>query len=318
ALFIILPLLIFSGHLACNSACITRILPVGSGPAGPVVSAEPFNASWYEGKVVLVGIGDSITNGFGASEEHGYFSLLAHNDDKFYPEMKGRDLNNVLPKLRSANYSQDYTISQQHIDYQVSAIPKMSDDIFGIIVITSGGNDLIHDYGRSPAADGAMYGCTYEQALVWTENLKQRQIQILEGVMAKFPGGCEIFFANIYDPTDGVGDPAKAGLPQWPDCMKVIAMANRNISDLSDRYDNVHLVDIHSAFLGHGIHCKDFWRDNYQKDDPNFWYYLNLEDPNPRGYDAIRRLFLLKMAEVLPWRLKLLNGNLSMSEDVLH
>ncbi len=28
------------------------------------------------------------------------------------------------------------------------------------------------------------------------------------------------------------------------------------------------------------------------------WYYTNLEDPNERGYDAIRRLFLIEMAKV--------------------
>jgi hypothetical protein len=31
----------------------------------------------------------------------------------------------------------------------------------------------------------------------------------------------------------------------------------------------------------------------------HYWYYFNLEDPNDRGYDALRRLFLLQMAEVL-------------------
>ncbi len=29
----------------------------------------------------------------------------------------------------------------------------------------------------------------------------------------------------------------------------------------------------------------------------HYWYYTNLEDPNERGYDAIRRLFLLEMME---------------------
>ena len=37
-------------------------------------------------------------------------------------------------------------------------------DTFGLVVITTGGNDLIHDYGRSPPREGAMYGATAEQA----------------------------------------------------------------------------------------------------------------------------------------------------------
>jgi hypothetical protein len=29
----------------------------------------------------------------------------------------------------------------------------------------------------------------------------------------------------------------------------------------------------------------------------HYWYATNLEDPNDRGYDAIRRLFLIEMAK---------------------
>ncbi|HUT13256.1 MAG TPA: hypothetical protein VMY42_22395 [Thermoguttaceae bacterium] len=32
-------------------------------------------------------------------------------------------------------------------------------------------------------------------------------------------------------------------------------------------------------------------------EDPHYWYAQNLEDPNVRGYDAIRRLFLIEMAK---------------------
>ena len=31
---------------------------------------------------------------------------------------------------------------------------------------------------------------------------------------------------------------------------------------------------------------------------PHYWYAENLEDPNVRGYDAIRRLFLIEIAKV--------------------
>lgn len=61
----------------------------------------------------------------------------------------------------------------------------------------------------------------------------------------------------------------------------------------------MHLVDIHSAFLGYGIHCIQPWRAHYRWGDPHYWYFENLEDPNERAYDAIRRLPLRRMAEVL-------------------
>jgi hypothetical protein len=35
---------------------------------------------------------------------------------------------------------------------------------------------------------------------------------------------------------------------------------------------------------------------HYDRKDPHYWYFINLEDPNERGYDALRRLFLNAMA----------------------
>jgi len=61
----------------------------------------------------------------------------------------------------------------------------------------------------------------------------------------------------------------------------------------------VHLVDVHKVMLGHGIHCRHHDNPNYHEDDPTYWYYFNLEDPNRRGYDAIRRAFLNAMIEAL-------------------
>jgi hypothetical protein len=139
-----------------------------------------------------------------------------------------------------------------------------------------------------------MYGCTEEQASRWKENFRGRLRGILDGVIAKFPGGCDIFLANIYDPTDGVGDieHAHLGLPPWPGGLKALPLFNDVIAGTCHSYANVHLVDFHAAFLGHGIHCRDRSNEHYRKEDPYYWYFDNLEDPNDRGYDAIRRLFL--------------------------
>jgi hypothetical protein len=50
-------------------------------------------------------------------------------------------------------------------------------------------------------------------------------------------------------------------------------------------------------FRGHGIHSAQFWSAHYDAKDPHYWYYVNLEDPNERGYDVIRRLFLIQIAK---------------------
>src|SRR5437870_13416324 len=95
-------------------------------------------------------------------------------------------------------------------------------DTFSVIVITTGGNDIIHQYGRAPPHEGAMYGASLEQAQPWIENFRERLELSVDQIEAKFPGGCCIFLANIYDPTDGVGNAVTAGLPRWPDGLSVL------------------------------------------------------------------------------------------------
>jgi hypothetical protein len=164
--------------------------------------------------------------------------------------------------------------------------------------MTTGGNDIIHLYGLAPPKEYAMYGATIEQAAPWIENFGARLDEMVLAVRRKFPGGCQIFLANIYDPTDGTGGYWLSPYPAWPDSVKILDAYNRKISECASRHDFVHLVDIHQAFLGHGFHCTKFWLPHYRVSDPRRWYNMNIEDPNDRGYDAIRRLFLLKMIEV--------------------
>lgn len=287
------------GYVGWRIYWVLQPRPMGSGPAGPTPDASRFEQPWRQGKVFVLALGDSITRGYGATRSSNYVSMVIRNDDEMYPDMKGLDLQAVLPQMESKNVAVDFTTTEDHLVRQLPKIETFGPDVFGIVLITSGGNDLIHDYGRSTPRDGAMYGCTIEQGRVWTAKVQDRLRQILQSVMARFPGGCEIFLANLYDPTDGVGDPQSFGLPRWPDSMRVLDEMNRCILTLCGEYPNVHLVDIHTPFLGHGIHCRDWWRKTYRLDDPTWWYSPNLEDPNVRGHDAIRRCFLEQMIQVL-------------------
>lgn len=281
-------------------ACARYQHPIGRGPAGPAIAPLAYERSWLTNPVVLLGIGDSMTAGFGASTGHSYFDMLGRNDDTRHPDMRGRDLWHVFPNFRRMNRSVSYTTSAEHLRDQLPKIYKFPPNTTGIVVITTGGNDLIHSYGLAKPRDGAMYGCTVEQTKVWKESFRERLLKILAETKSKFPGGCEIFLANIYDPTDGVGDIEKANivLPAWPDGMFALTSFNTVIAEVCAADPHVHLVDIHSLFLGHGIHCEDVNHPSYRKEDPGYWYFRNLEDPNDRGYDALRRAFLIEMSKV--------------------
>jgi hypothetical protein len=180
----------------------------------------------------------------------------------------------------------------QHLLHLQEKLDRQPADVFGLIVMTSGGNDLIHWYGRSPPHEGAMYGATLEQARPWIDNFESRLQEMFKITRDSFPGGCLMFIGDIYDPSDGLGDPESALLPAWPDVLAVHAAYNETIRRVAGRFDCVRVVPIHEEFLGHGIHCRQFWRTHYRSHDPHYWYAPNLEDPNERGYDAIRRVFL--------------------------
>jgi lysophospholipase L1-like esterase len=272
--------------------------PIGEGAAGPTVSPQEFGHVWTEKQILLVGLGDSVTAGFGARHGYSYFDRLVSNPSDEFPGMRGLCLRTVLPHLQYTNLAVSGSTSGQHIARQLPRLPVVDSNIVGLVVITSGGNDLIHNYGRTPPREEAMYGASWDQAAPWITNFEGRLERIVEQVTTHFPGGCHIFLANIFDPTDGVGDIQRAGLPPWKDGIKILAAYNDVIRKCCARHSSVHLVDIHGAFLGHGIHCTQFWSQHYDSKDPHYWYYVNLEDPNERGYDVIRRMFLIQLARI--------------------
>jgi lysophospholipase L1-like esterase len=271
--------------------------PVGSGAAGPVVGRDLFSSAWTGKPVLFVGLGDSVTAGFGARRGYSYFDRMAKNPANEFPEMNGICLASVFPKFQSLNLSVSGSTSSEVPSRQLNSLPTNAPDVLGIVVMTTGGNDIIHNYGHTPPREEAMYGANMDEAKPWVENFGRRLDSTLAQINSRFPGRCEVFLANIFDPTDGFGDAERAGLPAWKDSMQILDTYNAVIRHAADAHPNVHVVDIHAAFLGHGIHCTRFWRAHFDWHDPHYWYFTNLEDPNERGYDAIRRLFLLEIAK---------------------
>lgn len=271
--------------------------PIGSGPAGPAVARESFSQPWSSRQVMLVGLGDSVTAGFGARKGYSYFDRLVKNPADEYPELNGICLSAIFPKLAVTNLSVSGSTSAEVAVRQLALFPTNDASVFGIVVMTTGGNDLIHNYGRTPPREEAMYGATWEQAQPWVDNYRHRLEETIAQIKTRFPGGCEIFVANIFDPTDGIGDAERAGLPAWNEATKILDAYNDVIQRCATLHPEVHLIDMHNAFLGHGIHCTQFWRKHYDRHDPHYWFFYNLEDPNERGYDVIRRLFLTEMAK---------------------
>jgi len=276
--------------------------PMGDGPAGPDVDASSFQSPWLDRPVVMVSLGDSVSTGYGAGPGLGYFDLIQKNADDVYPEMAGLELSRVLNIKRVEKLAQNSTNSIAH-EETIGRMQVWPKETFGVVCMTTGGIDLIHWYGKSAPKEGAMYGAEWATAEPWIENFRQRLDRMLVALSQKFPGGCAVFLATIYDPTDTVGDIENAGpkfwLPAWPDGKPIHTAYNDIIKAAAAKHEHVHLVDVYQTLLGHGIHCNEPGNPHFDADDPTYWYYVNLEDPNRRGYDAIRRTFLNAMLKAL-------------------
>ena len=120
--------------------------------------------------------------------------------------MRGLCLSRALPNLDGTNLAVSGSTSLNLVAVIDGRLKRHDPKVFGLVVMTTGGNDLIHNYGKTAPKEGAMYGATLEEAKPWIDAFRIRLDGMLEKIDSRFPGGCEIFLCDIYDPTDGVGD----------------------------------------------------------------------------------------------------------------
>jgi len=120
-------------------------LPTGRGPAGPALGREAFATPWSARSILVVGLGDSVTAGFGARNGYGYFDRVVTNAPEDDAEVKGVALAAVLPNLQFTNLAVSGSTSAELIKGQLPQLPPADSNVLGIVLITTGGNDLIHN-----------------------------------------------------------------------------------------------------------------------------------------------------------------------------
>jgi hypothetical protein len=270
----------------------------GNKPAVLEVPAEPFKHIWSEKKVLLLGIGDDITAGDIGHDGFSYFERMVQNPPGDSPDMTGKNLSKVFPNLKTTNIASTWSTSFNHLE-GIKMMPINQQDVMGIVVITTGLNEILHSYGTESPQERAIYGATIEQAMPWLDNFQNRLDEMVMSTEHIFPGGCRIFIANIYDPTDGTSFTKNwfANAPQWLEGLAILEAYNQAIQECAKKYNKVHIVDIHKAFLGHGIHSA---KTGHDKENQECWYQTKSADPsaNELGHDVIRRLFLNEMVKV--------------------
>jgi hypothetical protein len=252
----------------------------GSGPVvGPVI-AQTYQFGTY------ISLGDSISAGGGVGP---FFNdLLFQNDDKTYPSWKGHDLSTKYPGIKQVKAAVGGAITGPYNDLYTVGAPQMITQINGLgmaytgdilITITIGGNDLNFH------APDAVNGLDAPDKMKFTANLKT-DLDALVASGRLGSGKVVVLEANIYDPSDGMGNFMSGGggcpkfnAPASEDGMVFGAWNDLIASAVTDHMADDNLLDLHSLFQGHGFNGNDNW------------FYTDCLHPNQKGHEQLRRSF---------------------------
>ena len=213
----------------------------------------------YDAKARL----DRTETGLGAA------SLLFRNVDAVWPEHAGQDLATRYPGMVFENRTSDGAMIETVGDWQLRD-PHLIGHAT-IVTLTVGGNDLLHALGLySPSTVADLRG--------EVTRLHESYARLVEQLRTALPHAL-LVIGTIYDPTDGSGYlwSTTERLP-----IELLKQTNERIRAVARATPNAVLADVHTHFLGHGIHVSEADR----------WYWPpNPIEPSARGASEIRRVF---------------------------
>lgn len=199
-----------------------------------------------------------------STDRLGAASLLCRNDDKGWPEFKGRDLHTLMPSARCRDLTADGATTHSLLR-QVEQIHRGDEPT--LVTITAGGNDLLGSIGSpgpSPVPE-------------MLERLKTAVARIFE-----LRPNATILVGTVYDPSDGTNR-----LPGYTRELKReaewLAAFNDALRDFVKSDPRLRLADIHRHFIGHGMTVPE--RDRWYLEE-------SIIEPNARGASEVRRLWL--------------------------
>lgn len=261
-------------------------------PKDPDVSSyipENYRAS---APVRVIFLGDSITSGLGASVSNGsYANLLANNDETLWPDHAGEDLASLFGAgIAVVNVAVSGATSGDVVSSQLPNLAEQLGTVVSgetLVVMTAGGNDMTRAaYSSFLQGEAALIS-----ALSALSTNLGTVIDFFEDT-TRFPDGFFFYMANVYDPTDGVGQTATClnGFDLSPLQVHFDA-ANTGIRDLAIER-GVAMADMRGYFLGHGFYFDDETNAHYEAGDSSLWFATDCIHPNDLGHHELRRLFL--------------------------
>jgi lysophospholipase L1-like esterase len=256
---------------ACSSTTVTPAVPsdgadAGDGDQGPANAAEQVGPGAPFATYVI--LGDSISDKGG--------------DGPFFYDLLGQDLKSKLGDVTIEKHSKEGSVSKNLLA-QVQSIPSTLKGPVAVSV-TIGGNDMqyaaIDILGGKDATDRE----TFKQNLAAAYDELMKEDRFGAGVKVT------VFYASIYDPTDGQGNFAEAKCPDYLAAIPKTPTTtfwdnwNADYDGVMAKYGAAAVkVDIRAKFHGHGVGTA------------GSWFADDCIHPNTPGHEAIRELFFSKM-----------------------
>ena len=100
----------------------------------PPVARDAFSHPWTDRPVLLVGIGDSVTAGFGARKGYSYFDRLIKNPPDEFADLNGICLGAVIPRLQATNLAISGSTSLEHMKKELPRLLTADSNVLGIVV----------------------------------------------------------------------------------------------------------------------------------------------------------------------------------------
>ncbi len=219
-----------------------------------------------------VALGDSISiDDYAGGDGRGGARLLARNRDQDFPQWRGRDLGGLPWHVLATDGATTATLDAQL--RRLERLPVRA----SVVTVTIGGNDVLGDYGDTAAA------------LLTVGVVGERVGRALDRLASLTAPSARVVVGTVYDPSDGTGDTAAAGLPAWPEVVDVLAALNSTLREVAGRH-GAAVAEIHDLFLGHGLSVGDPGQGDPRPRDRELWY-CNIIEPNAWGASGVRAAF---------------------------
>lgn len=280
-------------NVATNNSNAVRTDQTGTGAANTDAGGSTPNANCKSLPGQMVVLGDFTPAGRdpidGPNDAKNGFKIVHEHLKRKYSR----------PSLVYKNYASPTSLFKELAETQMKSAPTGTSSPT-LVLIHSGSNDLAEFITKSSSAAETAFPTRWAESKTTLDNLVAHFND-----KTKFPGGATILINTLYNPFDDCKTtivPIFAVMDETK--TRLMGQFNTNLKNYAKGVDNMHFVDLHGPFLGHGRNHENQNCASY-KPNADIWlkggtYTLGgdktvLTDLNVKGHAKVGELINAKL-----------------------